>query len=97
MSGYLKPINMTPKAHEPIYFLLWRSDEFIPVFIALVIGAMTKMLLLNLLVAMAYVKIYRQCRENLAPGLVQHACWYYQVPLAFSDGLPDNVTRYYDS
>lgn len=60
---------------EPMMFLMWSSDEFIPATAILGVGMFTGYLTISILVAWVAVKFYRRKRDGNHRGFLLH--WAY--------------------
>lgn len=67
-----KPISIPVRADDPVHFLLWSSDEAIPVGLGLGFGVVFGQALLLTAIGMVFAWGYRKFKDNYPDGYFFH-------------------------
>lgn len=73
----MQPLKLPRHCDEPMYFLVWKIDEFVPFFIAFAVGIMINQKFLAMLGGYVLVKVYRRIKEGSSDGYLLHLGYWY--------------------
>jgi type IV conjugative transfer system protein TraL len=73
----MEPVRLPNRIDEPRYFIMWRSDELIPLATLFFFGLYVDQLILCTVFGLAATVGARRFRSNQPEGVVMHAAWYF--------------------
>ena len=86
--------RMPHRVNAPLSVAFWDVTQIAPVFTAIGIGAVFRMMSIALVFAIAYFLIVGYFKERYARGFVRHKLWWLGLfPIEPSASVPDPMKR----
>ncbi|GIU41062.1 hypothetical protein TUM3794_20610 [Shewanella colwelliana] len=90
----MKPYRVPRRINDPLIVFFVTLDQFIPIFIALILGYTFKAAVEATLFAFMYFKVTNYFITNHPRGYVEHALWYSGLmPLKLGSKAADPLKR----
>lgn len=82
------------RVNAPMSIAFWDSNQVTPVFIAIGVGAVFKIMSYSVVFAVIYFVVVGKMKEKYPRGFVRHKLWSMGLfPIGESKSLPDPIKR----
>lgn len=82
------------RVNAPMSIAFWDTDQVIPVFVAVGVGALFKMMGVAVVFAVIYFVIVGKVKDTYPRGFVRHKLWSLGLfPIGQNRSLPDPTKR----
>ena len=82
------------RVNAPLSIAFWNVDQIVPVFTAIGVGSVFRMMDVALVFAVVYFIVIGRIKERYARGFVTHKLWWLGfMPIGNSPSVPDPMHR----
>ncbi|MFQ3188886.1 MAG: type IV conjugative transfer system protein TraL [Paraglaciecola sp.] len=84
------------RVNAPMSIAFWNADQIVPVFVAIGVGSVLKMMSYAVVFAILYFVVVGSLKEKYPRGFVKHKLWSLGLfPLDNSASMPDPTKKEY--
>lgn len=89
----MEEIEIPNTVDEPVHVLMWRFDDALPVFVAIILGMMIEQLILCLGLSLGTMNLYKRFRDGHPEGYALHLLYWIGLGLAKGFTVPTPFTK----
>ena len=71
-----EPLRIPTKIDEPVQFLLWSSDELIPIMTMMCFGVIMENILFFMAIGYVFMRVYRRFKNRQPEGFLLHVLYW---------------------
>lgn len=75
----MQPVNIPQHIDDPIYIMIWRIDELLPLAFLFVVGILFEQMFICIVLGFIFSTIYKRVTKNLPDGYALHYLYWIGI------------------